>query len=80
MNLDKRVLGNKEEDLFAFSNDLDEILKHLSNLVVCSYLKELKKSVDELIGKYIKFFDLLCLNKKDAEVDLSLSYFRNNEF
>lgn len=80
MNLDKRVLGNKEEDLFAFSNDLDEILKHLSDLVVCSYLKELKKSVDELIGKYIKFFDLLCLNKKDAEVDLSLSYFRNNEF
>lgn len=80
MNLDKRVLGNKEEDLFAFSNDLDEILKCLSSLVVCSYLKELKKSVDELICKYINFFDLLCLNKKDAEVDLSLSYFRNNEF
>ena len=80
MNLDKRVLGNKEEDLFAFSNDLDEILKCLSSLVVCSYLKELKKLVDGLIGKYIKFFDLLCLNKKDAEVDLSLSYFRNNEF
>ena len=80
MNIDKRVLGSKKVDLFALSKDLDEVLKRISNLIICSYLKELKKSVDELIDKYRQFFCLLRLNRNDAEVDLSISYFRNNDF
>lgn len=73
LHKNKRLLGDREEDMLAFAVDAEEILSRIETAVESAYLGVLSVEIDRLLEKYISIFESLQLNKKDAEVELKVS-------